>query len=142
MKIFDNALGVLTNSPSFDWHTTNLRNYIHLSAVAIPEKKIAGLDFSPMGAGSGTIGLPGDFTPPSRFVRAVAWTQTARSTQTSIETVYEVFRILAISTFPLDQPKEAIEWAIPRGCAVPQYGRQPGILQNLCFTITPNTTGA
>ena len=40
------------------------------------------------------IGLPGDNTPPSRFIRAVAWTQTARKTATAKETVYEVFRIL------------------------------------------------
>ena len=40
------------------------------------------------------IGLPGDFTPPSRFVRAVAFSQTARPTATGEESMYEVFRIL------------------------------------------------
>jgi len=40
------------------------------------------------------IGLPDDFTPPSRFVRATAFSQTARHTQSSDETVYELFRIL------------------------------------------------
>ncbi len=52
------------------------------------------LDFTALGAGSGMIGLPGDFTPPSRFVRATAFSQTARHTQSSGETVYELFRIL------------------------------------------------
>ena len=51
--------------------------------------------------GSGMIGLPGDNTPPSRFVRAVAWTQTARSTPTSSETVYEMLRILDNFNLPL-----------------------------------------
>jgi len=41
MKIFDAPLGVITNAPSYDWHETNLRNYINLSPVALPGKKIA-----------------------------------------------------------------------------------------------------
>jgi len=94
VKVFDNPLGVLTNAPNFDWHMTNLRNHINLSPVSIPAKKIENLNFSALGAGSGMIGLPGDFTPPSRFVRAVAFSQTARPTDTSYETVYELFRIL------------------------------------------------
>ena len=101
LKIFDNPLRVLTNSPSFDWHMTNLRNYINLSAVAIPAKKIEDLDFKPIGAGSGFLGIPGDYTPPSRFVRAVAYTQTARKTPDGDETVYEVFRILDNFNLPL-----------------------------------------
>ena len=101
MVIFENPLGVITNGPTYDWHMTNLRNYINLSQVAFPDKKIIELDFAPMGAGSGMIGLPGDNTPPSRFVRAVAWTQTARPTPTSSETVYEVFRILDNFNLPL-----------------------------------------
>jgi len=101
MKIFDNPLGVITNAPGFNWHMTNLRNYINLSPVAIPSKKIEDLDFAPLGAGSGMIGLPGDFTPPSRFIRAVAFSQTARPTATGEETIYEVFRILDNFNVPL-----------------------------------------
>lgn len=101
LSIQDNPLGVLTNAPSFDWHLTNLRNYINLSPVAIPGKEIANLDFKPLGGGSGMIGLPGDFTPPSRFVRAVAWTQTARKTKDGPETIYELFRILDNFNVPL-----------------------------------------
>ncbi len=94
LKIFDAPLGVITNAPSYDWHETNLRNYINLSPVALPGKKIEELDFKPLGGGSGMIGLPGDFTPPSRFVRAVAFSKTARLTKTGDETIYELFRIL------------------------------------------------
>ena len=101
MKIFDNPLGVLTNAPSFDWHETNLRNYINLSPVALPGKKIGELDFKPLGGGSGMIGLPGDNTPPSRFIRAVAATKTARVTPTGEETLYELFRILDNFNLPL-----------------------------------------
>ncbi len=101
LTIFDAPLGVITNSPSYDWHMTNLRNYVNLSAVSIPDQKIGDLDFKPLGGGSGMIGLPGDNTPPSRFVRAVAATQTARSTPTGDETIYELFRILDNFNLPL-----------------------------------------
>jgi len=101
LTVFDNPLRVLTNSPFFDWHMTNLRNYLSLSAVALPTKKIEDLDFSPIGAGSGLLGMPGDYTPPSRFVRAVAFTQTARKTPNGDETVYEAFRILDNFNLPL-----------------------------------------
>jgi len=101
LKVFDNPLRVLTNAPSFDWHMTNLRNYINLSSVALPTRKIENLDFKPIGAGSGFLGIPGDYTPPSRFVRAVAYTQTARKTPDGTEAIYEVFRILDNFNLPL-----------------------------------------
>ena len=101
MTIFDAPLGVITNAPSYDWHETNLRNYINLSPVALPGKKIADLNFKPLGGGSGMIGLPGDFTPPSRFVRATAFSKTARPTATGEETIYEIFRILDNFNVPL-----------------------------------------
>jgi choloylglycine hydrolase len=101
LKIFDAPLGVITNAPSYDWHETHLRNYVNLSPVAIPDKKIGDLDFKPLGGGSGMIGLPGDFTPPSRFVRAVAFSKTARSTLTGDDTIYELFRILDNFNVPL-----------------------------------------
>jgi len=101
LKIFDNPLRVITNSPSFDWHMTNLRNYINLSAVALPAKKIEDVDFAPIGAGTGFLGIPGDYTSPSRFVRAVAYTQTARKTPNGDETVYEALRIMDNFNLPL-----------------------------------------
>jgi len=101
VKIHDAPLGVITNAPNYDWHVTNLRNYVNLSAVALPTKKIEDMNFAPLGGGSGMIGLPGDFTPPSRFVRAVAFSKTARPTATGTETMYELFRILDSFNVPL-----------------------------------------
>ena len=69
--------------------------------MALPGKKIEDLNFKPLGGGSGMIGLPGDFTPPSRFVRAVAFSQTARPTPTGDETIYEIFRVLDNFNVPL-----------------------------------------
>ena len=101
VQVYDAPLGVITNSPTYDWHLTNLRNYLNLSPVALPSKRIEELNFTPLGGGSGMIGLPGDFTPPSRFVRAVAFAKTARPTESGEETIYEVFRILDSFNVPL-----------------------------------------
>ena len=101
VQIYDAPLGVITNAPAYDWHITNLRNYVNLSPVALPSKRIEDLNFAPLGGGTGMIGLPGDFTPPSRFVRAVAFAKTARPTATGEETMYELFRILDNFNVPL-----------------------------------------
>jgi len=94
MNIHEAPLGVVTNAPTYDWHVTNLRNYLNLSATALPTQTVAETDFAPLGEGSGMLGLPGDFTPPSRFVRAVAFSQSARVTTGGYDTVRESFRIL------------------------------------------------
>lgn len=59
------------------------------------------LNFKPLGGGSGMIGLPGDFTQPSRFIRAVAFAKSARPTATGPETMYEAFAILDNFNVPL-----------------------------------------
>jgi choloylglycine hydrolase len=92
--MYDNSLGVITNSPTFDWHLTNIRNYLNLSPRNAQEKKIGGITFSPFGQGSGMVGLPGDFTPPSRFIRAVAFSQAAPKQKTELDTIHQAFRIL------------------------------------------------
>jgi len=68
-KVYDNPLGVMTNKPTFDWQITNLRNYVNLEPYDVPDKKIGGVKINEAGSGSGWLGLPGDWTPPSRFVR-------------------------------------------------------------------------
>lgn len=101
VKIFDTFKGVITNSPGYDWHLTNLRNYLGLSPDAKASVSMDQLQFSPLGAGSGMIGLPGDFTPPARFVRATALTASARPLPNAMEAVFEGFRILDSFNIPL-----------------------------------------
>jgi len=110
----DAPLGVLTNAPAYDWHMTNLRNYIGLSNSDLPAKKIDGIEFKPLGAGSGMLGLPGDFTPPSRFVRAVAFTSTARKTPDGPETMYEMFRILDNFNVPIGEGEGTTSMTDPK----------------------------
>ena len=82
LNVFDDPLGVVTNSPSFDWHMANLRNYVNFSMTNVPPVKLGSVKLEPFGQGSGMLGLPGDFTPPSRFVRAVAFSQSVFPSKT------------------------------------------------------------
>jgi choloylglycine hydrolase len=106
LKIYDNPLGVLTNSPSFDWHMTNLRNYVNLSVTNVPPIGVGGITLAQFGQGSGLRGLPGDFTPPSRFVRAVAFSQSAVPSDTAAQTVLQAFHILNNFDIPLGAVRE------------------------------------
>lgn len=70
VKLYQNPVGVLTNNPPFPYHRENIRNYQHLTANP-PENQFAGdLGLTPYGEGMGAVGLPGDASPASRFVRA------------------------------------------------------------------------
>ena len=81
LNVYDNPLGVITNSPTFDWHMTNLRNYVNFSMTNVPPVQLGSITLQPLGQGSGMLGMPGDFTPPSRFVRAVAFSQSVSSVE-------------------------------------------------------------
>lgn len=101
VKLYEPYLGVITNSPTYDWHVINQRNYLGLSDQPNPARNFEGQELAPLGGGSGMIGLPGDFTPPSRFVRAAAFTATCRPLSTSTEAIFESFRILDNFNIPL-----------------------------------------
>ena len=102
----DNPLGVFTNSPSFDWHMTNLRNYISLSPRDVPAVTLDAKTFAPFGMGAGLHGLPGDFTPPSRFVRATVFSATAVPEATPAEGILKGFHILNNFDIPVGAARE------------------------------------
>lgn len=91
---YDNPLGTFSNSPTFDWHMTNLRNYINLTPFNVKPVTLNGVTFSPFGEGSGMVGMPGDFTPPSRFVRAAIFSTTAIPSETAEQAVFQLFHLL------------------------------------------------
>ncbi len=75
LKLYENPVGVLTNNPTFDYHMTHLADYMQLSHLP-PENRFAeGIDLAPYSRGMGAVGLPGDLSSASRFVRAafVKW---------------------------------------------------------------------
>ena len=99
---YENTLGVLTNAPGFPWHMTNLNNYINLVPGSAPDNTIkAGITLQPLGHGSGMLGLPGDFTAPSRFVRATFFQTTSPVWATGFETVVQAFHILNNFDIPI-----------------------------------------
>ena len=94
LHFYENTLGVLTNSPSFEWHLTNLNNYVNLFPGTAPNQQLGNIELSSFGAGSGFLGIPGDVTPPSRFVRAAFYQASAPQQETALETVFQCFQIL------------------------------------------------
>jgi|SRR5579872_6222355 len=87
MKIYDNPNGVLTNYPNFDWQLINLQNYLGLNAVNASPVQMNGSLFGQTGQGSGMIGIPGDWTPPSRFVKTTTLIRFAKAAENSLEGV-------------------------------------------------------
>jgi choloylglycine hydrolase len=110
-QVYDNPIGVATNSPPFDWHLTNLRNYVNQTAMDVPALAINGRTIAPLGQGTGMLGLPGDFTPPSRFVRAVAFSASARTPDTVAAGANAAMHLL--SSF--DITKGVVRDAAPEG---------------------------
>ncbi|WP_457575781.1 linear amide C-N hydrolase [Desulfomarina sp.] len=106
LKLFDNPLGVLTNSPTFDWHMTNLSNYANLSATNVKPLDLSATTIKTFGQGSGLVGLPGDYTPPSRLVRAVVFSQAAVQLPTAKETVLQVAHIMNAFDIPFGTIRE------------------------------------
>lgn len=108
LTIHDNPISVLTNSPNFDWHMTNLRNYINLSNVNVDGLKLGTTSLPPIGQGTGLIGLPGDYTPPARFVRAAALAFAAAPVPTAKEASNLAFHILNTVDIPVGAVAEKI----------------------------------
>jgi choloylglycine hydrolase len=104
LQVHENTVNAVCNNPAYDWHLTNLRNYVNLTpnnrqGVNVNNKKIIG-----MGQGTGMLGLPGDYTSPSRFVRAAAFANTALPSANEEEGIFRAFHTLNA----FDIPKGAI----------------------------------
>lgn len=76
VNVYDN-IGIMTNSPTYDWQVTNLRNYLNLSPYNAKPVTVNGITYSATGQGSGNVGLPGDASPPSRFAKTAFLTTAA-----------------------------------------------------------------
>ena len=94
IKIYKNPVGVLTNNPTFDKQLFALNNYINLSNKT-PENKFAtDLELNKYSRGMGAIGLPGDLSSQSRFVRASFVKMNSVSAEGENESVSQFFHIL------------------------------------------------
>lgn len=99
--VYENNLGVLTNSPGYPWHITNLNNYINLHSGGVSAHEFGNVPLSPLGHGTGLLGLPGDMTPPSRFIRAAFFKNSAPMLDTASKTVEQAFHIMMALTIPI-----------------------------------------
>lgn len=121
-NFYENEVGVLTNAPGFPWQMTNLNNYVNLHPGGAGPTKFGPIELRSFGAGSGFLGLPGDFTPPSRFVRAAFLKTYSLEQPTAMDTIQQSFHILnnfdvplgvqfAVGTAPNNMPS-ATQWTV------------------------------
>lgn len=93
LKLYEDPVGVLTNNPTFAFHLTNLNHYMGLSASQ-PSNRFGALPLYPVGQGMGGMGLPGDNSPASRFVRAAFYKWNSMCEPEELSSVSQFFHIL------------------------------------------------
>jgi len=96
-----NTVGVLTNAPPFAWQLSNIGNYAGLSSVDAVPITIGGTPYPPPGHGSGMRGVPGDSTPPSRFIRLLFQKQFATQQANNTDTISQALHLLNTVDIPV-----------------------------------------
>lgn len=94
IKIYENPVGVLTNNPTFDKQMFELNNYMNLSTKSPKNTFAKSLDLDKYSRGMGAIGLPGDLSSQSRFIRAAFVKMNSVSKEEEKESVSQFFHIL------------------------------------------------
>ena len=93
LKIYENPIGVLTNNPTFDYHMIHLSDYMNLTPLW-PENRFGGVELNTYSRGMGGMGLPGDLSSASRFVRAAFVKLNSVSGTGEKESISQFFHIL------------------------------------------------
>lgn len=119
LKIYDNPVHVLTNNPAFDMHMMNLNNYLNLTNKQPVNRFSETIPLQTYSRGMGAIGLPGDFSSMSRFVRAAFLRENALSGQGERESVNQFFHMLG-------------NVAHPRGCVEVADGKYEITVYSSC----------
>lgn len=141
--ISDNPVAVLTNQPEFPWQLQNLRNYVSLSPWDTDSIELGSLTVTATGHGTGLAGLPGNATPPSRFVRAALLKQYALQAQTAADAQTLAFHLLNTVDIPLGTVREKTEPTLrnPEGV---EYDYTQWVvskdLTNLIFNVRMHTS--
>lgn len=116
MKVMDDPVKVMTNSPDFQWHLKNLNNYVQLKATSHSSKKYGEFESDAYGLGSGALGLPGDYTSVSRFVRAAFIRQNTEKAATTSGAINALSHILNSVEIP-----KGVKADNEGGCDYTQY---------------------
>jgi choloylglycine hydrolase len=101
LKVSENPLGVLTNNPPFDFHLYNLRSHLNVSAQPAVNRFSEAAAIDPFSNGMGGIGLPGDYSSASRFVKAAFVKLNSVAGKTESENIHHFFHILSAVEMPL-----------------------------------------
>ncbi|MBE6749398.1 MAG: choloylglycine hydrolase family protein [Ruminococcaceae bacterium] len=119
LKIYENTVGVLTNNPTFDFHITNLNNYMSLHEGRSENNLVKDIELSNYSLGMGALGLPGDFSSASRFIKATFVKYNSISGETEKESVNQFFHIL-----------DSV--AMPKGCVLTDNGEYEYTIYSSC----------
>lgn len=95
IQIFENPVGVLTNNPPFDFHMYNLANFINLTREEPSNRFSTKLELLPYSRGMGGIGLPGDLSSSSRFIKAAFTKLNALCDKNDDSSISQFFHILS-----------------------------------------------
>lgn len=99
ISIIKDTLGVMANSPDYNWHLTHTRLFTGLTTHQSTDSTFNNTLVKPFG-GDGAMGLPGDYTSPSRFIRALFNLQNSKEEQTANETIIRAMHILGTVNIP------------------------------------------
>lgn len=100
MHIYDDPADVLTNDPPLDFHITNLCHYLNLTAET-PQNCLTEITGSQLyGKGLGGFGLPGDYSPSSRFVRAAYLMKNSPAADNAADNIAQVMAVLSSAAVP------------------------------------------
>ncbi len=94
LKIYDNPVGVLTNNPTFDIQMFNLNNYMNLSIEKPDNNFSSKLNLELYSRGMGALGMPGDLSSASRFVKATFTKMNSLSDDSESASISQFFHIL------------------------------------------------
>ena len=94
LQVYDNPVGVLTNEPPFPYHMTNLSNYLHVTSQEAENHFAPSLPLKAYSRGIGGMGLPGDLSSVSRFVKAAFTKMNSVSKDAESASISQVFHIL------------------------------------------------
>ena len=94
LQLYDNPVGVLANEPPFPYHMTNLQNYMHVTNEKAVNRFAPSLKLDAYSSGMGGIGLPGDLSSASRFVKAAFTKMNSVSKDSESASVSQLFHIL------------------------------------------------
>ena len=94
LRMYDNPVGILTNEPPFPFHMTNLQNYLHVTREEAVNRFAPALPLQAYSRGMGGMGLPGDLSSSSRFIRAAFTKLNSVSKDSESANISQVFHIL------------------------------------------------